>query len=156
MKKHDATRRLAAAMVALALLLSGVACFAEAGEGSGDELTPTPRSDAFFNSYSISLSPPSSNTIHISFNVTAKQTSDILGCTTYYVQRYNVDDKKWETVTDPEISGSLGSDTASHAFSRNYTCVRGYKYRVRARYYCKKYDGTDNSVIYTSGSITMN
>jgi hypothetical protein len=107
--------------------------------------------DNFFQSYSISMSHVGT-TIHISFNVTAVETSDVLGVLSYDVQR--LVNGTWTTVGSA-LTGSVGSDTASYSFSKNYSAVAGYSYRVKAKYYCKKYNGTSETVTVTSSSISV-
>lgn len=135
----------------LALLLLSVSCMATSD--NNDIADPQPmRSDDFFNSYSITLGKLNSTAFRISFRVTARETADRLGCTTYDVQKKV--DGVW-VVDGNDINGSTGSDTASHSFADSYACEAGYKYRVKAKYYCKKYDGIQKTVTYTSGTITM-
>jgi ABC-type uncharacterized transport system permease subunit len=111
----------------------------------------TPMADSFFQSYSVTLSDTSTG-IHIVFRVNAVETSDTLGAPSYDVQRYS--GGTWSTVASG-LSGSTGSDTASYTFSKNYTCASGYSYRVKARFYCKKYNGTSSTVTVTSSSIAI-
>lgn len=135
----------------LALLLMSVSCMATSVTDDAIDGQPT-RSDAFFNSYSITLGKLSSTAFRISFNVTARETAAVLGCTTYDVQKKV--DGVW-VVDGNDIDGSTGLNTASHSFADSYACEAGYKYRVKAKYYCRKNDGSSKTVTYTSGTISM-
>ncbi len=112
----------------------------------------TPYADSFFSSYGISMSNPSGSTIHIVFRVSAIETMDILGATSYDVQR--LVGGTWTTVAS-SLSGSLGSDKASYSFSKNYSATSGYSYRIKARFYAKKYDGSSRTNTVTSSSIRV-
>lgn len=129
---------------------AGILAYAEERDLDGSIV---PYADDFFQSYSLGLGKTSSTSFRASFHVTAKKTADILGCTTYFVQvKIN---GAWQTVDPEGYDGSLGSDVASYSFSKNIKCTAGYQYRVRAKFYCKKYDGSTKSVTYTSASIQM-
>lgn len=111
----------------------------------------TTTAGGFFASYNISLTK-AGTTIHIAFRTTAVETMDQLGVLSYDVQR--LVSGTWTTVAD-DVTGSIGSDTAFYSFSRNYSAASGYSYRVKAKYYAKKYDGTSTSVTMTSSSISV-
>lgn len=133
---------------ALIMMLSMAYCAAVAEEsvGAGDT-----KSDPFFHSYTITLSEDPGDAIHMTFSVDAKQTSDILGVNYYRV--YRKIDGEW--VYQNTYSGSLKSDTAGYTFSKRYYGVNGGTYRVKATFYCKKYDGSSRSVTMTSSSIRI-
>jgi hypothetical protein len=77
---------------------------------------------------------------------------DLLGVPNYDVQR--LVNGTWTTVAN-DLTGSIGTDKGSYSFSKNYTAVAGYSYRVKAKHYAQKYDGSEDSVTSTSGSISV-
>ena len=87
----------------LALLFMSVSCMATSVTDDAIDTQPT-RSDAFFNSYSITLGKLNSTAFRISFNVTARETADVLGCSTYDIQQKI--DGSWVTIED-DVVGSL-------------------------------------------------
>lgn len=111
----------------------------------------TPMASGFFQSYSISLTK-SGTTVHISFRVTAVETMYQLGVQSYDVQR--LVSGTWTTVAN-DLSGSTGWDRASYSFSKNYTAVTGYSYRVVAKFYAQKYDGSSATSTTSSSSISV-
>ena len=133
------------------MLIMAVVVFVPVGS-MADTQVVTPMSSSFFSSYGISMSNPSGSTIHISFRVSAVQTMDTLGAPSYDVQR--LVNGTWTTVGN-DLAGSTGSDTASYSFSKNYSAVAGYSYRVKATFYAKKYDGSSATSTVTSSSISV-
>ena len=139
-------KKMLAAMLIMAIAIFTPVC------SMADSSVITPNASGFFSSYGISLTNPSGSTIHIVFRVSAVETMDTLGAPTYDVQR--LVSGTWTTVAD-NLSGSTSSDTASYSFSKNYSAVSGYSYRVKGNFYAKKYDGTTSTVTVTSGSISV-
>lgn len=139
-------KKILAVMLLMAIMICTPVC-----SNAEDDPIMMPMADTFFQSYSISMSK-SGTTIHIAFRVAAVETMAVLGAPTYDVQR--LVNGTWTTVGD-DLTGSVGTDTASYSFSKNYTAVAGYSYRVKAKFYAKKYNGTSKSVTVTSSSISV-
>ncbi len=138
--------------VVVAVLVLALMCAVPVHAEGLDDPIITPFASSFFASYGISLGNPSGSTIHITMRVSAVETMAQLGGLTYDVQRRV--NGTWITVAD-DLTGSIGTNTASYTFAKNYTAVSGYAYRVKVKFYAKKYDGTSSSSTVTSSSISV-
>lgn len=137
--------------VAVAMLVLALICAPVHAEEMDDPII-MPFASSYFSSYGISLGNPSGSTNHITMRVSAVETMAQLGGLTYDVQRRV--NGTWTTVAD-DLTGSIGSNTASYTFAKNYAAVSGYAYRVKVKFYAKKYDGTSSSTTVTSSSISV-
>ena len=135
-----------------ALMVMAVAIFVPVCTMADDiDIIYAPTASGFFSSYSASLSK-TGTTIHISFRTVGVETMDQIGVLTYDVQR--LVGGTWTTVASG-LAGSIGTDRSSHSFSKNYSAAAGYSYRVKAKHYALKYNGTSATATATSGSISV-
>ncbi len=137
---------------ALILILTVIIACTGSSTAFADE-TAVPYSDSHFHSYGIALSTTPRGYLHIVFSVKAKETSAIVGVPIYDIQQQI--DGSWVTIAD-DLDGYMNSDSVSCTFSKNYTgAVSGCRYRVYAKLYIKKYDGSVRTIDFWSQSYTI-
>ena len=106
-------------------------------------------SSSYFDTYYISVSSQGGGSIGISFYVRGMEVSDVLGYSSYVVQRYV--NGSWTTVSTG--SGSLGYNVLYHSFTRTYSGTSGETYRVRGTATCTNSNGTATQTVYSSSVV---
>ncbi len=136
-------KRLLSAVFACVLL------FSSASIASASEITPF--ASSYFDSYTITVSSPSTAKVKFVFHVTAVGKADTLGVNTFYIERKNSDGTYTTVYTD--TVNHTKSDVSAYTYSYTYTGSSGSSYRAVATFYCKKGSGSATTVI-KSGTKT--
>ncbi len=131
-------------LLTLVMLCASV-CIASAEGGI------TPYASSYFNSYTINVSSPSAGKAKFVFNVTATETANTLGITTYSIQKKN-SDGSYSTVYTDDVD-HLASNTVSYTYSKTYSGTSGSTYRAVVKFYCKIGSGSATATL-TSVSVT--
>ena len=109
-------KRFSCFLLTLVMLCASV-CIASAEGGI------TPYASSYFNSYTINVSSPSAGKAKFVFNVTATETANTLGITTYSIQKKN-SDGSYSTVYTDDVD-HLASNTVSYTYSKTYSGTSG-------------------------------
>ena len=129
----------------LALLLCAVLLTVLALPASAIET----RASEYFDSYSIGILPQAGGKLGVSFSVTGVESSNLLGVTTFQLQKKV--DGVFQNVGE-EQSGSVGNNVIEHVFTRTCQGVAGEIYRVKATFVCQNSNGYKAQPYYSSSA----
>jgi hypothetical protein len=113
----------------------------------------TPMSSSYFMSYGVVLGRMDDGKINISFTVVGQERSDVIGVSSYKVQKKV--NGSWTDATSSQ-PGSLAYDSYNHAFVRYYSGTPGVEYRVYCVFVCVNSVGTGTQGFYSGSVIARN